>query len=191
MRLSLICHASTRALRQAAFPENEPIDAIGTAKATALAGLLHHADQVWTSPALRAVQTAATLQLAAEPEPCLDDCSYGRWTGRRLVDIQTEEPQAVLAWLSNPSAVPHGGESLQSLLRRVADWMDSLDAEVEHIIAVTHAAVIRAAILHTLGAPAEAFWRIDVNPLSITDLHRSNGRWTLRATGIEVGRSDD
>jgi broad specificity phosphatase PhoE len=191
MRLTLICHASTRAVRQAVFPEDEPLDAIGEAKARALAGLLHPADQVWSSPAQRARQTAQALKLDAKLEPLLADCDYGRWSGQRLADIQTDEPDATFAWLSDPSAAPHGGESIHSLLQRVAGWLDGLDANADHIIAVTHAAVIRAAVIHALGAGAEAFWRIDVNPLSLTDLRRSHGRWTLRATGVEVAQRDD
>lgn len=191
MRLTLICHASTRAMRQAAFPEDEPIDAIGEAKASALAGHLRPAEQVWSSPALRARQTNQALSLDAELEPLLADCDYGRWVGRRLADIQIEEPDATLAWLSDPSAAPHGGESIQALLQRVAGWLDGLDADLDHIIAVTHAAVIRAAVIHALGAGAEAFWRIDVNPLTLTELRRSHGRWTLRATGVEVTQRDD
>jgi len=46
---------------------------------------------------------------------------------------------------------------------------------------VTHAAVIRAAIIHAIHATPESFWRIDVPPLSRTSLSASNAGWRLRA----------
>lgn len=186
MRLSLICHASTSAMRRAAFPLDEPIDTAGTAKAAALAGLLPLFAQAWTGTALRTVQTAAALQLDARPANSLDDCCYGRWAGRRLMDLQHEESAEVSTWLQDPMSSPHGGESLHALQQRVAYWMDGLDKHAEHSIAVSHPAVIRSAILHALGASLESFWRIDINPLSITDL-RFNGRnWTVRAMGVDA-----
>jgi broad specificity phosphatase PhoE len=58
-----------------------------------------------------------------------------------------------------------------------------------HTIAVTHPAVIRAAILNSLQSPPESFWRIEIAPLSVTDL-RYNGRlWTTRSTGCSLLRS--
>jgi hypothetical protein len=46
--------------------------------------------------------------------------------------------------------------------------------------------VIRSAIVHALSASAQTFWRIDIAPLSLTDL-RFNGRvWTLRSSGGEL-----
>ncbi|CAG4897425.1 histidine phosphatase family protein [Paraburkholderia gardini] len=50
------------------------------------------------------------------------------------------------------------------------------------VVALTHAVVIRAALIHVLGAPAESFGRIGIAPLSIVELRRSReGVWTWRA----------
>jgi hypothetical protein len=38
---------------------------------------------------------------------------------------------------------------------------------------------VKAAVVAALDAPAPAFWRIDVAPLSITELHAHDGRWTV------------
>jgi hypothetical protein len=54
----------------------------------------------------------------------LADCDYGRWCGQTFDDVQREEPAAVDAWLADPDAVPHGGESVRALLTRVATWLD-------------------------------------------------------------------
>ena len=69
------------------------------------------------------------------------------------------------------------------LIDRVGSW---LDLSQDHAIAVTHPAVIRAAIVRVLNAPPQAFWRIDVAPLSLTDM-RFNGRaWTLRCVACPL-----
>jgi hypothetical protein len=39
--------------------------------------------------------------------------------------------------------------------------------------------VVKAAIVAALGAPLEAFWRVDVAPLALAELHAHDGRWTL------------
>jgi broad specificity phosphatase PhoE len=183
MRLSLISHAATRALRRAAFPLDEAIEPVDPARVAALVERLPVADQIWTSKALRTVQTAVTLKLEAQVAQALDDCDYGRWAGQRMTDVQRDEPEALHAWLQDASASAHGGESLQEMHARVAAWMDGLDGKADHIVAITHPAVVRSAILHALGAGLTSFWHIDINPLSLTDLRRGGGRWTVRSIG--------
>jgi broad specificity phosphatase PhoE len=50
-------------------------------------------------------------------------------------------------------------------------------------LAITHAAIVRAAIVHALGADSSAFARIDVAPLSLARLSGHAGRWNLVALG--------
>lgn len=186
-RLMLLCHASTDATRRAAFPGDEPLDERAAAQAAASADSLGGFDGAWTSPALRARQTAAALRLSAREDGALRDCDFGCWAGLRLAELQEREPEAVAAWIADPSAAPHGGESILDVLRRVGAWLDARREDRGRGIAVTHPAVIRAAVIHVLGAPPPAFWRIDVEPLSCTDLRRHGDRWTLRSTGCLLG----
>ncbi|MFD5389166.1 hypothetical protein ACFWMG_30430, partial [Streptomyces sp. NPDC127074] len=39
---------------------------------------------------------------------------------------------------------------------------------------------VGAARAHALGLPAPAFWRLDVAPLTATELRGRAGRWNLR-----------
>ena len=181
IRLTLICHAATPATRKAAFPDDEALEPKGAAQAAALAGTLGNIDHAWTSPALRARQTADALRLDAVIDPALRDCNYGRWTGLSFDEISGREPDAVTSWMAEPEAAPHGGESTLDLIGRVATWLDHHGRVSGHTVAVTHAAVIRAALVHALGAEASCFWRIEVSPLAIVDLRRGSPRWTLRS----------
>ncbi|MCS0504735.1 histidine phosphatase family protein [Ancylobacter mangrovi] len=190
-RLILICHAATEATRQGAFPLDEPLIEAGITAARAASRCLPRIGRVLTSPSLRARQTAALLwpDSAVREEPELGDLDAGRWVGRRLADLQAEEPEALQSWLRDPEVCPHDGEPIAALRLRTGRWLNTCAQEPGRTAAVTHAAVIRCAMLHVLEAPTQAFWRIDVPPLSITDLRSDGRRWTLRAiTGVR--RSD-
>jgi broad specificity phosphatase PhoE len=183
-RLTLICHGSTDAVRRAVFPRDEPLDDRGRARAAELLAHLPRVDCCWTSPELRARQTAEALGLSATVQPTLQECDYGRWAGKTLTEIAAQEPQAADCWLHDPSAVPHGGESILDLMRRVANWLAEEGAREQRSIAVTHATIIRAAIVHAMDAPPRSFWRIDIRPLSITHLSSSGGgRWNILSSG--------
>jgi broad specificity phosphatase PhoE len=182
-RLILICHASTAAVRNSSFPADEPLDELGKISATALAGRLPSADRWLMSPELRTRQTAEALGLDATVEPMLRDCGYASWSGRSFKDVYAREPEAVATWLRDPAAVPHGGESVLSLVQRVAHWLLGEQANHRRSIVVTHSATIRAAIVHAIGAPPQCFWRMDIAPLSITRLSGDNDRWNLTSCG--------
>jgi broad specificity phosphatase PhoE len=183
-RLILICHASTVAVRKAAFPVDEPLDDQGRAHAAKLAERLPTADRWLTGPELRTRQTADALQLDAEVQPQLRDCDYGRWSGSAFDDVCAREPEATAAWLSDPAAAPHGGESILSVMQRVAGWLVAEQPQHRRSLVVTHATIIRSAIVHAIAAPPQSFWRIDIAPLSITRLSSSNGRWNFIAPAL-------
>lgn len=188
-RLKLVCHAPTSAVRTSAFPADEPVDAQGLQKLAGFSGRLGHVDRCWTSPALRARQTAAALHLDADAEPLLRDCDYGTWAGRTFEDVQAREPDAVAEWLGDPEAAPHGGESVADVLKRVAAWLDAQSQAERKVVAVTHATAIRAAVIHAIQAAPPSFWRIDIAPLSVTTLSGNYGRWTLSSIGM-LARTD-
>jgi broad specificity phosphatase PhoE len=185
-RLILICHGSTDATRRAAFPRDEPLDDRSKAQAAELAARLPSADCCWTSVELRARQTAEALGLSASIQPMLGECDYGRWAGKTLSEIAAHEPDAAESWLHDPAAAPHGGESILDLMRRVASWLAGEQARDQRSIAVTHATIIRAAIVHAMDAPPHSFWRIDISPLSVTRLSSRGGRWNVSSSGCDL-----
>jgi broad specificity phosphatase PhoE len=136
---------------------------------------------VLIAPERRTRETAAALGLSGASEPLLGDCDHGRWAGRSLAELQAEEPRALAAWLEDPDAAPHGGESVADVIRRIARWSDSPERGEGRILAVTHPTVIRAALIHAMGAPASSFRRIDVAPLSRLVLSRHGAHWRVQA----------
>ncbi len=186
VRLLLITHAATSAVRAASFPLDEPLDSTGLADAhAAVAAMPARTDRCWSGPERRTRQTAAALGLAATASPDLADWNCGRWAGASLPDLHEREPEAVGAWLALPDAAPHGGESLNDLLSRAGNWLDRLTPDPSagrstSMVAVTHPAVARAVIVQALCGSAASFWRLDLGPLSRIELAGQPGRWGLR-----------
>ncbi|MFB9836903.1 histidine phosphatase family protein [Actinoallomurus acaciae] len=184
VRLVLVAHAATEATRQARFPADDvSLDPNGTAAAVAANGALRRITTACRGPEERCRRTAAALGLDAVTDPALADLDIGAWRGTTLTELEADHSADLFAWLTDPDATPHGGESLTGLLARVARWLNELPTGTARIAAITHPAVVRAAVLHVLGAPAAGFWRLDAAPLSQTWLTHHGGRWQLRETG--------
>ena len=177
-------HGPTSATDARAFPLDEPLSEAGLAAAVGVRSALQGAvpGAVYLcSPALRCRQTAAAAGLEpAVIEPAIAECDFGSWAGRTLAEIDVSDSEAVRRWITDPAARPHGGESLLDVRERVGAWLGSLQGSV---VAVTHAGVIKAAVVHALGAPIEAFWRVTPDPLSVTELVRRCATWELRLGG--------
>ena len=179
-RLTLITHAMTGAKQAARFPTDEPLNPLGeraVARVGGLPGL--EPDCVYQAPESRTVQTARELGLTGVTEAALRDLDCGDWAGSAMDAVA---PEQLMGWLTDPGHRSHGGESVTDLVDRVRTWMADLCGRGERIIAVTHPAVVRAVVMCTLSAPAEAFWRIDIPPLTATTVHHRAPGWTLRTT---------
>ncbi len=173
-QLTFICHALTDAQRVGRFHSME--DGLrGSVEPQDLAG---QGTRVLIAPELRTRQTAEGLGLTGQLDSALRDCDFGRWQGVSLKRLEQDDPTGLQQWLSDPQAAPHGGESLAQVCTRVARWMDEAPL-VGGCVAVTHPLLIRAAILHVLECPLQAFHQIDVLPLSQVHFSRY-GRWRLR-----------
>ena len=182
-RLDLLAHGPSAATRAARFPDDEALEASALGALEALRGRLRPYAHVLTSPARAARETAAALGFDAEVEMALSDCDYGRWRGLASKEVAEREPDEFAAWLGDPGSAPHGGESLADLIERLGAWLTQSLARESATLAVTHAAVVRAAIVKALGADSSAFARIDVAPLSLARLSGHAGRWNLVALG--------
>lgn len=180
VRLTLVSHATTQAMAAGRFPADEPLNDTGRRQLEVAAGFdVNWEARQFAGPEQRARQTAQLLRLQPTVEPRLADLDCGLWRGRELGSVRPEELEV---WLTDPAQAPHGGESIVVLIDWVAQWLNSLTRIALRTVAVTHPAVIRAAILLALDAPPKSFWRIDIAPASRTVMHFRGNRWTLRST---------
>ena len=127
-------------------------DAQATARAAqALVPVLPQHLQVWVSPAQRCQQLAQALlalrpDLQGHTEPRIGEMDFGSWEGRAWEHLG---PQTLDPWVADFGGYRcGGGESVNGLLQRV---QSALAATPRPGIWVTHAGVIRAAILLAQG----------------------------------------
>ncbi len=181
VRLTLVSHGMTDAMAAGRFPADEPLNDTGRRQVEAARLDINGDIRQLAGPEQRVWQTAQLLGLQATTEPRLADLDCGRWQGQTLGDVR---PEDLAVWLTDPARAPHGSEPIVTLIDRVAGWLESLiSSQTDNTlqtVAVTHPAVIRAAILLALDVPPKSFWRIDIAPVSRTVMHFRNGCWTLR-----------
>ena len=182
-RLDLLAHGASAATRAARFPDDEGLEFSAVSVLEALRGRLRPYAEVLTSPARAARETAAALGFDAAVEMALSDCDYGRWRGLASKDVAERETDEFAAWLGDPAAAPHSGELFAALIERIGAWLTQSLAREGATLAVTHAAIVRAAIVSALGAGPSSFARIDVAPLSLARLSGHGQRWNLVALG--------
>jgi broad specificity phosphatase PhoE len=185
LELILLCHAATRAMKTGRFPTgDEPAEHDAPASVRADAG---GAARVIASPARVARETAARIADAFDIDPAFGDIDYGRWRGLSIREIGEREPEHVAAWLNDPEARPHGGESVAMLAARVTEGIARIGREMPdgRCIVVTHAIVVKAAVAHALGQPLSSAlssaYAMDFAPLSSTVLRKPSGTqtWTV------------
>lgn len=176
-------HAPTAATRSYVFPADEPLDDRALTAAAELS--VPARGEAVCSPARRCRETAEAAGLAVDSiVPAIAECDFGSWGGRRLEELVAERPEDTRLWMTDPDGAPHGGESLSEFAARVTGWLDDQAGRDGTCVAITHGGVVKAAVVHALGAPIEAFWAVDCAPLSRTELHADGGRWRLSNVNV-------
>jgi broad specificity phosphatase PhoE len=131
--------------------------------------------KVQSSPRERAVETAEAIarraKLRIEICSALDEVDFGLWTGRAFVEL-AEDPRWAEWNRDRGRARPPGGESMaEAQARLVAHLRDVQAAQpLGHVVMVSHAEIIRCAVLHCLSGPLDEWSRIEVLPASVTQL---------------------
>ena len=174
-RLVVVAHGPTSGLREAIFGDlGHLLDAAAIPAVRArFAGWFH-------GPEVACAQTAARLGGPGEAMAGLRSCDFGSWSGRSLTDVGAADAKAVRHWLADPHAKPHDGESLSELILRVGAVVDQTRWPRGQSIVVVTPLVARAVAVHTLDAPPETIFRIDMPPLGRVPVSRNTNSWRLR-----------
>jgi len=148
---------------------------------------LEPVDAIFASPRERTQQTAqavaAACGLTVETAPELDEIDFGRWSGRDFETLN-QDPlwqrwNAVRSLVRTP-----GGETMLDVQRRVVGLIERLAPQFDGrtVALVSHADVIKAAVMHHLGLPVDHWSRFDIVPASISRL--VVGDWGARLLGL-------
>jgi broad specificity phosphatase PhoE len=148
---------------------------------------LERVDAIVASPRERTQQTAqavaAACGLTVTTAEELDEIDFGRWSGQDFGTLQMDPLwqrwNAVRGLVRTP-----GGETMLDVQRRILGLMERLAGERDGqcVVLVSHADVIKAAVLHHLGLAIDAWPRFDIAPASITRLVVED--WAARLLGM-------
>jgi broad specificity phosphatase PhoE len=175
----LIRHAHTDALGRCLSGRSDgvPLSTEGRTQADRLGRALASRPlaAIYTSPLDRAVQTAEALAryqtLAVSQVAELLEIDFGGWTGQTFIDLDRDP-----AWqrfnASRSTACIPDGERLANVQARIVAAIRRLGTRHpgKTIALVSHADVLRVALLHYVGATLDDYARFDVAPASVTAL---------------------
>ena len=173
----LIRHGHTDALgtRLVGRTPHVHLSASGRAQAERLRARLARVPlaAIYSSPLERAIETAAPLardrDLQVQTRDELLEVDFGSWSGMTF-----EQLEPLAAWRAfnthrSTTGVPHGEHALdvQARVMRALARVRA-DHASDTVALVSHADVIRAAVLYCAGAPLDLFDRFEISPASVT-----------------------
>lgn len=129
-------------------------------------------DKIYSSPLIRAVQTATIVRGDREPHQIiLDDrimeMAFGKGESLFIKDIKEKPEHANLKnCFSAPSKyiAKDGAESYEEILARAKDFLENeikpLEGTCKNVLVVCHGAMIRALLLSVNGWDIDRYWEI-------------------------------
>ena len=141
-----------------------------------------HFDLVYTSPLIRAVQTAAII---AEGIPQLKDdrlieMDYGPYEGMDLADPAPEVLEFFRDFVHNPA--PNGMEPLQAIVVRLGSFLEEIreEAAEKNILISTHAIAMKGALEYLTPDSGGSYWsRFIGNCAVYTSEITTEGSWGI------------
>ncbi|HZD92156.1 MAG TPA: histidine phosphatase family protein [Pseudolabrys sp.] len=143
-------------------------------------------EEVQSSPRSRARDTAAPIAThLGRPiviEPALNELDYGEWSGRSFESLCDDPHWHSWNRARGSTRVP-GGETMAELQARTMAHLRHLHRQDSRgaFVLVSHAEVIRAALLHALGWPLDDFAKLDLAPASVSTVRAEDGRFAVAA----------
>ena len=175
-----------------------PLDAQGYQDAVDAARLLSGAGltAVYSGPLRRTIATAQIIADEARVPDLrilhgLNNVDYGAWQGMTSTEAAMYDPEAFELYRRSPSrAACPMGERLSDAQTRMLQALELIGQRHagETVAAVTHAVMIRLAVVRLTGAEGEQ-WRIPVGRGSLTQFDVESGKISL--TELPVGDDVD
>jgi broad specificity phosphatase PhoE len=163
-----------------------PLDDVGIAQAESTGSFLVTAlglrpettRAIYASRLSRTMATAMplALRLGVEPvpHPGLLDVDVGRWEGRAVVDVLATEGDLYAGWVNYPASFAYpDGESLAAVHGRVSRLLAEIAAGPGgDYVLFTHRVPAKLLVAAALGIGPAAFWRIQIDNASVSQLAR-------------------
>jgi probable phosphomutase (TIGR03848 family) len=142
---------------------------------------------LYSSPLERALETAEpiarTLQLNVEVREALGEVRFGDWTGKRMDELARDPHWEMFNRYRSGTRAPGGELAVESQARMVVELETLRERHPDQTIAVvSHADIIRAALVYYLGVPIDLYQRIECRPASFSTLTLSD--WGPQVLGL-------
>jgi ribonuclease H / adenosylcobalamin/alpha-ribazole phosphatase len=142
-------------------------------------------DAIVASPLRRTRETADVvaeeLGLDVELEPGFAEMGFGEWDGLAFFDIMERWPDDMRSWLESPDVAPPGGESFDTVYKRVDEARKRLlaDYEGQTVVMVSHVTPIKMMLRIALDTEMELIQHFELAPASITTIQWWTEGWPV------------
>jgi broad specificity phosphatase PhoE/ribonuclease HI len=187
-RMLLLRHGQTELSveRRYSGRGNPPLTELGQRQASAAAAHIGGIDgisAVYTSPLQRAYDTAAAAAKVLGLDVTVDDdlieTDFGGWEGLTFSEASTSDPELHGRWLRDTSVDPPGGESFDTVARRIRQARNRILTEHagETVLVVSHVTPIKTMLRMALDAGPGILYRLhlDLASLSIAEFYPDGG----------------
>ena len=158
-------------------------------------------DEIYSSPLVRASETAKTIQkhlnknIEIQYDQNLLEVDLANWSGLKTTEIKEKFKSEYQIWKSNPEnlSIKRDDESyyepIKELFIQAKEFIDAItsknsNCENKNILIIAHNAILRCLILHLINKPNKGFRKIKLDNASISILNLSKTNQSLK-TQIE------
>ena len=134
---------------------------------------------VWSSPLLRALQTAKIVApgLAPVVDKRLLEMDYGPYEGAELNRLPPEVLTFFRDFVHNPA--PDGMEPLDSVVRRAGEFMETCCRTEENILISTHAIAMKGILEYLTPGSDGAYWSKYIGNCEVYITSFQNGHFLI------------
>lgn len=138
-------------------------------------------DKVYTSPLVRALQTAKKIAPDAEltVDERLIEMDYGPYEGMDLMNPAPEVIDFFMDFVNVPA--PEGMEPLPDIVKRLGNFLEeiAMEAESKNILISTHAIAMKGALEYLTPESKGSYWAKNIGNCDIYASEVKNGKFSV------------
>jgi probable phosphoglycerate mutase len=132
-------------------------------------------DRIYTSPLQRAIETACAIARYQRAPivvcAAFSEIDFGAWTGKSFAELVDDAGWRQFNERRSSAVIP-GGERVVDVQYRVVEALAAFSTchRDRTFAVVSHADVLRLAVLHYSHQPLDSYARFDIDPASVTEV---------------------
>ena len=149
-----------------------------------------HFDKIYSSPLIRAYETACLIRghrnIPIIRDERLRELCFGENEGKNFKELLADETNPFHHFFDRPDLYrpPEGGETLEHICERVAGFMKDViepqEKELERIMIVAHGALNKAIMCHIKPHGTDKFWSGGLQKnCNVIIVNRENGKYQI------------